>query len=134
MPSYYATVLGFDLASAGLAAVYPWLCMAVMANIGGWIADNMVQRGFSRTLVRKVMQTIGFMGPAFFLTQLQHISDPVSAVLCMCACQGLDAFSQSGLYSNHQVRHLRLCWASAGIYASAKRISLSQPQTIRVQE
>lgn len=103
MPSYYASVLGFDLASAGLAAVYPWLCMAVMANVGGWIADSMVSSGVSRTAVRKIMQTLGFLGPAFFLTQLQHVSSPMMAILCMCACQGFDAFSQSGLYSNHQV-------------------------------
>lgn len=103
MPSYYANVLGFDLASAGLAAVYPWLCMAIMANVGGWIADTMVSRGVSRTFVRKSMQTIGFMGPAIFLSQLQHVTSPSMAILCMCACQGLDAFSQSGLYSNHQV-------------------------------
>lgn len=104
MPSYYASVLGFDLASAGLAAVYPWLCMAIMANVGGWIADSMISKGVSRTAVRKVMQTLGFLGPAFFLTQLQHVSSPMMAILCMCACQGFDAFSQSGLYSNHQVR------------------------------
>jgi len=103
MPSYYADVLGFDLASAGLAAVYPWLCMAIMANVGGWIADAMVSRGVQRTFVRKLMQTIGFLGPAIFLSQLQHVTSPVMAILCMCACQGLDAFSQSGLYSNHQV-------------------------------
>jgi ACS family sodium-dependent inorganic phosphate cotransporter len=77
------------------------------------------------------MQSIGFLGPAFFLSQLSHIDSPALAVLCM-ACsqvrvplaflltyilsssnntffsesspkfQGTDAFSQSGLYSNHQ--------------------------------
>jgi hypothetical protein len=98
------SVLGFDLTTAGLAATYPWLCMAIMANVGGWIADTLVARGVNRTLVRKVMQTIGFMGPAFFLSQLRLVTDGMTAVLCMCACQGLDAFSQSGLYSNHQVR------------------------------
>ena len=126
MPSYYSSVLGFDLASAGLAAVYPWLCMAIMANVGGWIADTAVQRGTDRTLVRKGMQTIGFMGPAFFLTQLQNITNPVQAVLCMCACQGLDAFSQSGLYSNHQARCpcltlLRVLLAAAGAQCCAQR-------------
>ena len=45
---------------------------------------------------------IGFLGPAFFLTQLSNVSSPVAAVACMMASQGLDAFSQSGLYSNHQ--------------------------------
>lgn len=46
---------------------------------------------------------IGFMGPAFFLTQLGNVSTATGAVGCMMASQGLDAFSQSGLYSNHQV-------------------------------
>ena len=45
---------------------------------------------------------IGFLGPAFFLTQLGHIHTVPGAVACMMASQGLDAFSQSGLYSNHQ--------------------------------
>lgn len=109
MPSYYSNVLHFDLASAGIAATFPWLAMAIMANLGGFLADTAIQRGKSRTLVRKVMQTIGFMGPAIFLTQLKNIGDPTTAVLCMCACQGLDAFSQSGLYSNHQVQPMCSC-------------------------
>ena len=101
----------------------------------------------------QIMQSIGFLGPAFFLSQLSHVRTPAMAVLCM-ACsqvrakstyipqfefplflnffealvplqhnsicfkfmqnhlnltiicyfswQGSDAFSQSGLYSNHQ--------------------------------
>lgn len=48
------------------------------------------------------MQSIGFLGPAFFLTQLSHVKTPALAVLCMTCSQGSDAFSQSGLYSNHQ--------------------------------
>lgn len=47
---------------------------------------------------------IGFLGPAFFLTQLKNVHGVTGAVACMMASQGLDAFSQSGLYSNHQVR------------------------------
>ncbi len=46
---------------------------------------------------------IGFLGPAFFLTQLKNVHGVYGAVACMMASQGLDAFSQSGLYSNHQV-------------------------------
>ncbi|XP_002979008.2 sodium-dependent phosphate transport protein 1, chloroplastic [Selaginella moellendorffii] len=102
MPTYYNQVLGFNLMESGMFSVLPWLTMALSSNLGGWIADNLVKRGVSVTLVRKVMQSIGFLGPAFFLTQLSHIRSPSGAVLCMMASQGLDAFSQSGLYSNHQ--------------------------------
>ncbi|KAK9159017.1 hypothetical protein Scep_005591 [Stephania cephalantha] len=102
MPTYYNQVLKFNLTESGLFCVLPWLTMAVSANIGGWIADTLVSRGVSVTTVRKIMQTIGFLGPAFFLTQLSHVDSPAMGVLCMACSQGTDAFSQSGLYSNHQ--------------------------------
>ncbi|KAL2634291.1 hypothetical protein R1flu_005770 [Riccia fluitans] len=102
MPTYYNQVLGFNLMESGLFSVLPWLTMAFSANVGGWIADTLVSKGYSVTFVRKLMQSIGFLGPAFFLTQLSKVTSPSLAVLCMMCSQGLDAFSQSGLYSNHQ--------------------------------
>ncbi|KAI3444528.1 hypothetical protein Pfo_001193 [Paulownia fortunei] len=102
MPTYYNQVLKFNLTESGLLCVLPWLTMAVFANIGGWIADTLVSKGLSITTVRKIMQSIGFLGPAFFLTQLSNVKTPALAVLCMACSQGSDAFSQSGLYSNHQ--------------------------------
>ncbi|OAY49151.1 ascorbate transporter, chloroplastic isoform X2 [Manihot esculenta] len=102
MPTYYNQVLKFNLTESGLFCVLPWLTMAIFANVGGWIADTLVSKGLSITTVRKIMQSIGFLGPAFFLTQLSHVRTPAMAVLCMACSQGSDAFSQSGLYSNHQ--------------------------------
>ncbi|KAF8696623.1 hypothetical protein HU200_036240 [Digitaria exilis] len=102
MPTYYNQVLKFNLTESGLLCVLPWLTMAVFANVGGWIADTLVQRGVSITNVRKIMQSIGFLGPALFLSLLSKVRTPVMAVLCMACSQGSDAFSQSGLYSNHQ--------------------------------
>ncbi|XP_027110779.1 sodium-dependent phosphate transport protein 1, chloroplastic isoform X1 [Coffea arabica] len=102
MPTYYHQVLKFNLTESGMFSVLPWLTMAFSANVGGWIADSLVSKGVSVTIVRKIMQTIGFLGPAFFLTQLNHVDSPAMAVLCMACSQGTDAFSQSGLYSNHQ--------------------------------
>ncbi|XP_071717432.1 ascorbate transporter, chloroplastic-like [Rutidosis leptorrhynchoides] len=102
MPTYYNQVLKFNLTESGLLCVLPWLTMAVFANIGGWIADTLVSKGLSITTVRKIMQSIGFLGPALFLTQLSNVKTPAMAVLCMACSQGSDAFSQSGLYSNHQ--------------------------------
>lgn len=102
MPTYYCQVLKFNLMESGFFSVLPWFTMALSANLGGWIADTLVSKGTSVTTVRKVMQTIGFLGPAFFLTQLSHVNSPSLAVLCMMCSQGSDAFSQSGLYSNHQ--------------------------------
>lgn len=58
MPTYYNQVLGLDLKSSGMFSVLPWVTMAVSANVGGWIADTLVDKGWSVTLVRKVMQTV----------------------------------------------------------------------------
>ncbi|GLU18974.1 hypothetical protein SLE2022_352470 [Rubroshorea leprosula] len=102
MPTYYHQVLKFNLTESGLFSVLPWLAMAFSANAGGWIADTLASRGLSATTVRKIMQTIGFLGPAFFLTRLSHVDSPAMAVFCMACSQGTDAFAQSGLYSNHQ--------------------------------
>ncbi|KAK9818150.1 hypothetical protein WJX72_007863 [[Myrmecia] bisecta] len=102
MPTYYNQVLGLDLMKSGIYSVLPWITMAIFANVGGWIADTLINKGWSVTTVRKIMQSIGFLGPAVFLTQLGRVHTPAGAVLCMMASQGLDSFSQSGLYSNHQ--------------------------------
>ncbi|KAL9234481.1 hypothetical protein vseg_009351 [Gypsophila vaccaria] len=102
MPTYYNQVLKFNLMESGLFCVLPWLTMAIFANIGGWIADTLISRGLSVTSVRKIMQTIGFLGPALSLSVLSQVKTPALAVLCMACSQGTDAFSQSGLYSNHQ--------------------------------
>ena len=56
-----------------------------------------------QSIIRIWVVQIGFLGPAFFLTQLSKVTSVGGAVACMMACQGLDACSQSGLYSNHQV-------------------------------
>ncbi|GKV48976.1 hypothetical protein SLEP1_g55748 [Rubroshorea leprosula] len=69
---------------------------------GGWIADTLASGGLSVTALHKIMQTIGFLGPAFFLSQLSHVDLPAMAVSLYGMRSGTDAFSQSGLYSNHQ--------------------------------
>ncbi|KAI4305221.1 hypothetical protein L6164_028602 [Bauhinia variegata] len=49
--------------------------------------------------LNKIMQNVGFLGPAFFLTQLSHVNSPAMAILCT-TCKLMH--SQSELYSNHQ--------------------------------
>ena len=58
--SCLAQVLHFDLMKSGIFSVLPWMTMAVTSNVGGWIADTLVTRGFSVTRVRKIMQTVRF--------------------------------------------------------------------------
>lgn len=48
-----------DLLKSGFFSVLPWITMAISANVGGWIADTLIGRGWSITTVRKMMQTVG---------------------------------------------------------------------------
>lgn len=76
--------------------------MFVCANVGGVIADTLLRKGMPVTIVRKTMQTIGFLGPAVFLAMVARTSNPADAVLYMTVALGLGSFSQSGVYANHQ--------------------------------
>lgn len=106
LPTFLNQELGFDLASSAFLSVLPWLAMFLSANVGGKVADSLFKRGMSMTRVRKLMQTIGFLGPAFFLGLVTVTHSPYVVVGLMTAALALGSASQSGVYSNHQVRCL----------------------------
>eukprot|EP00171_Calliarthron_tuberculosum_P017554 IDg17554t1 len=102
LPTYFNKELGFNLAASSFLSIVPWLAMFLSANVGGAIADALLARDWSVTTVRKLMQTIGFLGPAIFLSLVGGTTDPARAVCYMTAALGFGSFSQSGVYSNHQ--------------------------------
>ena len=96
-------VLHMDLLSSGIYSVLPWITMAVSANVGGWIADTLVGKGYSVTLVRKLMQTVS--------TRLSHlkpswVTSSPSAVLrglsSMCAAKISDCTENASLAEQGQ--------------------------------
>lgn len=100
LPTYFNQELGFELSASAFFSVLPWLAMFVCANLGGTIADGLLGRGVPVTTVRKLMQTVGFLGPAAFLTVVAVTSDPGAAIAAMTLALGLGSFSQSGVYAN----------------------------------
>lgn len=76
--------------------------MFLSANAGGFIADALRARNMSITTVRKIMQSIGFVGPAIFLGLVASTHNPALAVTYMTTALALGSFSQSGVYANHQ--------------------------------
>ena len=85
----------------GVYTILPWLVMFVMANVAGWIADTLLQRGLSVTFVRKLMQTIGLLGPAVFLILIGGVTSATQAVVYMCCILGFGSFALSGFAVNH---------------------------------
>ena len=75
--------------------------MFLASNVSGWIADRMITSGYSVTFTRKLMQTIGFLGPAIALGLLAATSEAVTAVVLLSFALGLAAFSFAGVGCNH---------------------------------
>ncbi|MCC7412500.1 MAG: ACS family MFS transporter [Gammaproteobacteria bacterium] len=101
LPSYFRSAHGVSIASAGLYAAAPWLTMFLVSNFAGWLADAMLRRGVSTTRVRKLMQTIGLMGPALFLILARDADSANVAMALMCGALGTLAFTWAGYGPNH---------------------------------
>lgn len=101
LPTYFMQALGAQLSQVGLYTILPWLTMFLMGNVAGWVADGLLKAGFSITLVRKLMQSIAFLGSATFLTLLGGVTSIPQAVFYMCCALGLGAFAFGGFLVNH---------------------------------
>ncbi|GFZ06837.1 major facilitator superfamily protein [Actinidia rufa] len=98
MPTYYNQVLKFNLTESRLLCVLPWLTMAVFANIGGWIADTLVSKDNAINWVLGASLLPYTNEPC----QDTCFSSAMHGMQQWMSIEGSDAFSQSGLYSNHQ--------------------------------
>ena len=72
-----------------------------MLNVAGWAADGLLRRGLTVTRVRKIMQTIGFGGPALFLALIGGVSSSFEAMLYISLASALGAFALGGFGVNH---------------------------------
>jgi ACS family sodium-dependent inorganic phosphate cotransporter len=101
LPSYFHSVLGFNLRSSGLLSAAPWLTMFVVGSLAGFVADRLVAGGVDLTTVRKIMQITGLLGAALCLLAVQGVTTPGPAVTLMCGALGFIACTWSGFVPNH---------------------------------
>lgn len=101
LPAYLVQVRGFSLTEMGIYATLPYIAMMLLGNGAAWVADSMIRRGTSVTLVRKLFQTIAFMGAALFLLLLTQSTAPWLTVLCITLGLGSLSCFASGMGTNH---------------------------------
>lgn len=102
MPIYFSTVYRVDLRHAAWFSAVPWAVMAIMNYIAGLWSDMMIQSGISVTLTRKIMQSIGFVGPGLCLIGLATAKNPSIGSAWLTFAFGLKSFSHSGFLVNLQ--------------------------------
>ncbi|PIA54413.1 hypothetical protein AQUCO_00900753v1 [Aquilegia coerulea] len=102
MPIYFNTIYHVDLRQAAWFSAVPWTMMAVLGYFAGVLSDMLIQNGTDVTLTRKIMQSIGFLGPAVALLGLIAAKTPAIASAWLAVAVGLKSFSHSGFLVNFQ--------------------------------
>lgn len=102
MPIYFNTIHRVDLTQAAWFSAVPWSMMAIVGYFGGAWSDILIQRGLSVTMTRKIMQSIGFVGPGIALIGLTAAKSPLIASAWLTLAVGLKSFSHSGFLVNLQ--------------------------------
>ncbi len=128
LPSYFSSQLGVNLGAVWLYVAPPWIANFLGANAAGWLADRLIARGNPVTRVRKLMQTIGFAGPAAALVVLASADDAVTAVLLLTIALGLAGGSFAGFASNH----LDIAPKHAGVIFGISNTTASVPGIVGV--
>lgn len=116
MPTYFYKVLGMDLRASSLMSFLPWLVMATGSSASGLISDGLVRSGkLSPTAVRKIVQTVAFLGPVAPLIALAAGGlTPGQAVAAMTLALGITSLGQfvtnmSDIAPKHAGRLFGLC-------------------------
>ncbi|KAK9158988.1 hypothetical protein Scep_005562 [Stephania cephalantha] len=92
-----------DLRQAAWFSAAPWAMMAISGYFGGVLSDMLIQNGAGVTFTRKIMQSIGFIGPGVALLGLVAAKSPSIASAWLAVAVGLKSFSHSGFLVNLQV-------------------------------
>ncbi|KAK4772119.1 hypothetical protein SAY86_013894 [Trapa natans] len=102
MPIYFNSVYHVDLRQAAWFSAVPWSVMAFVGYLAGAWSDMLIQGGTSISLTRKIMQSIGFIGPGIALIGLTSARSPSLASAWLTVAVGLKSFSHSGFLVNIQ--------------------------------
>ncbi|GFZ02234.1 phosphate transporter 4;2 [Actinidia rufa] len=98
----FVHVFNVNLKQAAWFSAVPWGTMAISGYIAGAMSDFLIQVGYSITSVRKIMQSIGFIGPGVALLLLNYAKTPVVASIFITVALSLSSFSQAGFLLNMQ--------------------------------
>ncbi|KAM9804095.1 sialin [Neosynchiropus ocellatus] len=103
LPTYMNDILGFSIQQNGFLSALPYMGCAVMAVIGGQVADYLRETVQVPTVkVRKSFSLIGMIGPAVFLVAAGYIGcDYQLAITFLTISSALGGMSASGFNINH---------------------------------
>ncbi len=112
LPQFLNDVLKFNLAKLGFISSVPYLAMAFMLQIAGYLADWVQIKGYWTTKqTRKYFNTFAFISQAACLLLAVYILNPISSVFFISCGVALAAFA----YTSSGVNHLDIAPNFAGV-------------------
>ncbi|KAI1297686.1 Sialin [Halotydeus destructor] len=103
LPTYFSTILGFDLKKNSFLSALPYLLQASVGYIVGFFFEYLMKNNLLETnTIRKLSNTIGFLGPALCLYGVTLVKcDAILSVLLFILAMGFNGFIYSGFYVTH---------------------------------
>jgi MFS family permease len=86
LPDYLVTGRGLTILHAGLYAALPYFVFGASEPIGGWLADRLVQRGWSETRARKGVVTVAFLTGLLLIPAARVNTPGVAVALIVGGC------------------------------------------------
>jgi len=103
LPTYIKETLHYDLSESGAVLFIPYLVNLFVSTLAAFSATMIItSKRLSVTNVRKLMESLAFLTPAFFLLLL-GFSQPTNteAVVYMSLAVGITGFGVAGYAGNH---------------------------------
>lgn len=101
MPTFFADILNFKIDKAGLWSSLPYLIMANMLYMSGYISDKLIERNLSYTFVRKIFCVIGFSAQCTFMLLMTQMSDPTTLIVFVSLAVGFGGLPWASFGVNH---------------------------------
>ena len=86
LPDYLVTVRHLSILQAGYCASAGFLVFGVSEATGGWISDQLIERGWNETRTRKGIVTLAFLCGLFLLAAIRVSDTRLAIGLLMGAC------------------------------------------------
>ena len=100
-PTFVNRELGADLQLAGFLALAPTIVSLVMAPLAGRLFDRLVAKGRNRLKVRRIMQSLAFVGITAAMMAITLTDSLILSVTVITLSNALTAFSIGGFATNH---------------------------------
>lgn len=101
LPSFFTQTLDLNIGQTAVVSVIPPILSITFAGVAGTLADKLIEKGWETSTVRKISQSISFLGSSMCLLGASISDNPVQSAAFVALSLGLSAFSMAGLYCNH---------------------------------